>query len=145
MSLHGSYDPQNVFAKILRGEIPSVPVWEDDNVYVFMDAFPQSDGHTLVISKTSNARNILEMEQADLATVTAAVQRTARAIEKALSPDGFIVTQSNGAPAGQTVFHLHFHIIPRWENKTMAGHGQSGMADAEQLKATAERIRQALA
>lgn len=145
MSLHGSYDPQNVFAKILRGEIPSVPVWEDDNVYVFMDAFPQSEGHTLVISKTSNARNILEMEQADLATVTAAVQRTARAIEKALSPDGFIVTQFNGAPAGQTVFHLHFHIIPRWENKTMAGHGQSGMADAEQLKATAERIRQALA
>ena len=145
MSLHGSYDPQNVFAKILRGEIPSVPVWEDDNVYVFMDAFPQSEGHTLVISKTSNARNILEMEQADLATVTAAVQRTARAIEKALSPDGFIVTQFNGAPAGQTVFHLHFHIIPRWENKTMAGHGQSGMADVEQLKATAERIRQALA
>lgn len=145
MSLHGSYDPQNVFAKILRGEIPSVPVWEDDSVYVFMDAFPQSEGHTLVISKTSTARNILEMEAADLATVTAAVQRAARAIEKALAPDGLIVTQFNGAPAGQTVFHLHFHIIPRWEDKVMAGHGQSGMADPEALKATAERIRQALA
>lgn len=144
MSLHGSYDNDNVFAKILRGEIPGVPVWEDDQVFVFMDAFPQTEGHTLVISKTSKARNILEMDAADLATITAAVQRTARAIEKALSPDGLIVTQFNGAPAGQTVFHLHFHIIPRWEDKAMAGHGQSGMADANALKATAERIRNAL-
>lgn len=144
MSLHGTYDPQNVFAKILRGEIPGVPVWEDDKVYVFMDAFPQSEGHTLVISKTSTARNILEMDAADLAIITAAVQRTARAIDKALSPEGMIVTQFNGATAGQTVFHLHFHIIPRWENKAMAGHGQSGMADVADLKATAERIRAAL-
>ena len=145
MSLHGSYDSENIFAKILRRQIPSVPVWEDDNVYVFMDAFPQSEGHTLVISKTSQARNILEIDAAALSDITAAVQRTARAIEKALSPDGLIVTQFNGAPAGQTVFHLHFHIIPRWENKNMAGHGQSGMANPEELKATAERIRAALA
>ncbi len=144
MSLQGSYDPQNVFAKILRGEIPGVPVWEDDQVYVFMDAFPQSEGHTLVISKTSTARNILEMAPEDLSVVTAAVQRTARAIDKALSPDGLIVTQFNGAPAGQTVFHLHFHIIPRWENKSMAGHGQSGMADPADLQALAGRIRNAL-
>lgn len=144
MSLQGSYDPQNVFAKILRGEIPGVPVWEDDQVYVFMDAFPQSEGHTLVISKTSTARNILEMAPADLATVTAAVQRTARALDKALSPEGLIVTQFNGAPAGQTVFHLHFHIIPRWENKSMAGHGQSGMADPAELQSLAGRIRNAL-
>ncbi|WP_292054656.1 MULTISPECIES: HIT family protein [unclassified Brevundimonas] len=144
MSLHGSYDSENVFARILRGQIPSVPVWEDDKVYVFMDAFPQSEGHTLVISKTSQARNILEIEAPALNDITAAVQRTARAIEKALSPDGLIVTQFNGAPAGQTVFHLHFHIIPRWENRNMAGHGQSGMADPEQLKATAQRIRAAL-
>ena len=144
MSLHGTYDPQNVFAKILRGEIPSVPVWEDDEVYVLMDAFPQSEGHTLVISKTSQARNILEIEPQALSRLTAAVQRTARAIEKALSPDGLIVTQFNGSPAGQTVFHLHFHIIPRWQDKAMAGHGQSGMADPETLKAMAERIRAAL-
>lgn len=141
MSLHGTYDPQNVFAKILRGEIPGVTVWEDDQVYVFMDAFPQSEGHTLVISKTSTARNILEMDTADLAIVTAAVQRTARAIDKALSPDGLVVTQFNGTPAGQTVFHLHFHIIPRWENKAMTGHGQSCMAEPAELKALAERIR----
>ncbi|MHC3128189.1 HIT family hydrolase [Brevundimonas sp. GN22] len=143
MSLHGTYDSENVFAKILRGQIPSVPVWEDDHVLVFMDAFPQSEGHTLVISKASTARNILEAEADTLATLTAAVQRTARAIDKALAPDGMVVTQFNGAPAGQTVFHLHFHIIPRWEAKTMAGHGQ-GMADPEQLKATAERIRAVL-
>lgn len=143
MSLHGTYDSENVFAKILRGQIPSVPVWEDDHVLVFMDAFPQSEGHTLVISKASTARNILEVEADTLATLTAAVQRTARAINKALAPDGMVVTQFNGAPAGQTVFHLHFHIIPRWEAKTMAGHGQ-GMADPEQLKATAERIRAVL-
>lgn len=143
MSLYGAYDSENVFAKILRGQIPSVPVWEDDDVLVFMDAFPQSEGHALVISKTSTARNILEVDADALAKITAAVQRTARAIDKALSPDGMIVTQFNGAPAGQTVFHLHFHIIPRWEQKAMAGHGQ-GMADPEQLKATAERIRTAL-
>lgn len=144
MSLHGQYDSDNVFAKILRGEIPSVSVWEDDQVYVFMDAFPQSEGHTLVISKTSTARNILEIAPDDLAKVTSAVQRTAKAIDKALSPDGLIVTQFNGAPAGQTVFHLHFHIIPRWAEQAMAGHGQSGMADPDALKATAERIRNAL-
>ncbi|MEG2731709.1 HIT family protein, partial [Brevundimonas sp.] len=85
------------------------------------------------------------MDADDLATLTAAVQRTARAIDKALSPDGLIVTQFNGTPAGQTVFHLHFHIIPRWENKAMAGHGQSGMADLADLKAIAERIRSNLA
>ena len=144
MSLRGNYDSENIFAKILRGQIPSVPVWEDDDVYVFMDAFPQSEGHTLVISKTSQARNILEIEPDVLAKISAAVQRTAKAIDKALAPDGMIVTQFNGAPAGQTVFHLHFHIIPRWENKAMAGHGQSGLADADALKATAQRIRDAL-
>ena len=144
MSLHGQYDTDNVFAKILRGEIPGVTVWEDDQIYVFMDAFPQSPGHTLVISKTSQARNILEMDPVDLAKVTAAVQRTARAINKALAPDGMIITQFNGTPAGQTVFHLHFHIIPRWENKDMISHSQSGMADPQDLKQLAERIRNAL-
>lgn len=144
MSLHGTYDSDNIFARILRGEIPGVPVWEDENVYVFMDAFPQTEGHALVISKTSQARNILEVEPEVLTRLTAAIQRTARAIEKALSPDGLIVTQFNGAPAGQTVFHLHFHIIPRYTGKEMAGHGQSGMADPEALKALAARIRAAL-
>jgi histidine triad (HIT) family protein len=140
MSLHGAYDPDNIFAKILRGEIPSVKVWEDADVLVFMDVFPQSEGHVLVISKTSEARTLLEMEPEALAKVTAAMQRTARAVEKALKPDGLSIMQFNGEAGGQTVFHLHFHIIPRWTDRPMKGHGHAPMADAATLKPLAERI-----
>ena len=144
MSLHGTYDPDNIFAKILRGEIPSVKVWEDDDVLAFMDVFPQSEGHVLVVSKTSTARNILEIEPETLAKLTAAVQRTARAVEKALKPEGLSLMQFNGDAGGQTVFHLHFHIVPRWADRPMKGHGHAPMADAEQLKALAQKIAAAL-
>lgn len=144
MSLHGAYDADNVFAKILRGEIPSVKVWEDDQVLALMDAFPQSKGHCLVISKTSTARTILEVEPEVLATLAAAVQRTARAVEKALKPEGLSLMQFNGAAGGQTVFHLHFHIIPRWADQGLKGHAQGGMADADALKALASQIAAAL-
>ena len=144
MSLHGAYDPDNIFAKILRGDMPSVKVWEDDDVLAFMDVFPQSEGHVLVVSKTSTARNILEIEPQALATLTAAVQRTARAVETALKPEGLILMQFNGDAGGQTVFHLHFHIIPRWADRAMKGHGHAPMADAEQLKMLAEKIAAAL-
>ena len=140
MSLHGAYDPDNIFAKILRGEIPSVKVWEDGDVLAFMDVFPQSEGHVLVVSKTSKARNLLEIEPEVLATLTAAVQRTARAVERALKPEGFSLMQFNGEAGGQTVFHLHFHVIPRWADRALKGHGHAPMADAEQLKALAARI-----
>lgn len=140
MSLHGAYDPDNIFAKILRGKIPSVKVWEDDDVLAFMDVFPQSEGHVLVVSKTSQARNLLDVEAATLTTLTAAVQRTARAVEKALKPDGLSLMQFNGEAGGQTVFHLHFHIIPRWSDRAMKGHGHAPMADADHLKGLAERI-----
>ena len=140
MSLHGAYDPDNIFARILRGEIPSVKVWEDDDVLAFMDVFPQSEGHVLVVSKTSTARNLLEIEPEVLAKLTAAVQRTARAVEKALKPEGFSLMQFNGEAGGQTVFHLHFHIIPRWSDRQMKGHGHAPMADTDQLKALAARI-----
>jgi histidine triad (HIT) family protein len=140
MSLIGAYDPDNIFAKILRGEIAAVKVFEDADVLAFMDLFPQSKGHTLVISKTSQARNLLEVEPADLERLIAGVQRVAKAVEAALKPNGLIVTQFNGAPAGQTVFHLHFHIIPRYEGVEIAGHGRSGMADTEALKALAAQI-----
>ena len=123
MSLHGAYDPDNIFAKILRGDMPSVKVWEDDDVLAFMDVFPQSEGHVLVVSKTSTARNILEIEPQALARLTAAVQRTARAVEKALKPEGLSLMQFNGDAGGQTVFHLHFHIVPRWADRPMKGHG----------------------
>jgi len=144
MSLHGAYDPDNIFAKILRGDMPSVKVWEDDDVLAFMDVFPQSEGHVLVVSKTSTARNILEIEPQALATLTAAVQRTARAVETALKPEGLSLMQFNGDAGGQTVFHLHFHIVPRWADRPMKGHGHAPMADAEQLKMLAEKIAAAL-
>ena len=144
MSLHKPYDPDNIFAKILRGEIPSVKVWEDDHVLAFMDVFPQSEGHVLVISKRSTAPTLLEIESDALARVAAAVQRTARAMEKALSPEGFQIMQFNGEAGGQTVFHLHFHIIPRWADRPMKGHGHAPMADAAALRVLADRIADAL-
>ena len=144
MSLTGAYDPDNIFARILRGDIPSATVWEDDDVLAFMDVFPQSDGHVLVISKTSQARNLLEVEPEVLARLTAAVQRTARAVTKVLQPEGFSILQFNGDAGGQTVFHLHFHIVPRWADRPMKGHGHAPMADTEALKALAARIAAAL-
>jgi len=139
MSLDGTYDNGNIFARILRGEIPSVRIFEDDEVLVLMDAFPQSKGHALVISKTSKARNLLEAEPKTLGRLIGATQKTARAIKAALNPDGIVVTQFNGAPAGQTIFHLHFHIIPHWEGQPVGRHGQ-GMADMEELKGLAGQI-----
>lgn len=145
MSLHGEYDPDNIFARILRGEIPSVKVWEDDHVLAFMDVFPQSEGHVLIIAKQSQARNLLEVEPDILARLTAALQRTAVAVEKALKPDGIAVMQFNGDAGGQTVFHLHFHIIPRWADRPMKGHGHAPMAEAAALRPLADRIAAELA
>ena len=139
MSLDGSYDAGNIFAKILRGEMPSARVFEDDHAYAFMDVFPQSRGHTLVIPKHSTARNLLEEDPAVLGHLFGGVQRVARAVRSALKPDGITISQFNGAPAGQTVFHLHVHIIPRWEGQTLARHG-GGMADPAELKILAEQI-----
>jgi len=141
MSLQGAYDPDNVFARIIRGEIPSAKVWEDERVLVILDAFPQARGHALVLHKQSRARNLLEAEPDALNEVMAAVQRTARAVTAALKPDGVVVTQFNGAPAGQTVFHLHVHVIPRFEGEPLGRHG-GGMADPEELRALAATIAQ---
>ena len=139
MSLDGAYEDGNIFAKIVRGEMPSVKVWEDDQILAFMDVFPQARGHVLVISKTSKARNLLDAEAKTLGRLIGAVQKTSRAVRAALNPDGLVVTQFNGAPAGQTVFHLHFHIIPRWDSVPLGRHGE-GMADMEELKALASQI-----
>lgn len=144
MTLKAPYNPDNIFARILRGEVPSVKVWEDDHILAFMDVFPQSEGHVLVISKTSTAPTLLDIEPDALARLTAAVQRTARAVEKALSPEGFQILQYNGGAAGQTVFHVHFHIVPRWTGRPMKGHGHAPMAEAETLRALADRIAAAL-
>jgi histidine triad (HIT) family protein len=144
MSLDGAYDPDNIFARVLRGEIPSTRVWEDEDVLAFMDVFPQSEGHVLVISKTSRARNLLEIEPEALTRLTSAVQRTAKAVRKALDPEGLSIMQFNGEAGGQTVFHLHFHIIPRWSDKPMKGHGHAPMAEPSHLRGLADRIAAAL-
>ena len=139
MSLDGTYDAGNIFAKILRGEAPSVRVFEDEHVFAFMDVFPQSKGHTLVIPKHSTARNLLEEAPETLGPLMAGVQRVAKAVRAALNPDGIMISQFNGGPAGQTVYHLHFHIIPRWEGVALGRHAE-GMADVEELKALAAQI-----
>ena len=144
MSLHGDYDPDNIFAKILRGEITAVKVWEDDHVLAFMDVFPQSEGHVLIVSKTSTARTLLDIEPEALARLIEATRRTARAVVKALAPEGFQIMQLNGEAGGQTVFHLHFHIIPRWSGRRMKGHGHAPMAEPAALRALADRIAAAL-
>jgi histidine triad (HIT) family protein len=140
MSLDGTYDQGNIFAKILRGEAPCARVFEDEHVFAFMDVFPQGRGHTLVIPKHSTARNLLDEEPAVLSPLILGVQRVARAVRAALQPDGLVVTQFNGAASGQTVYHLHFHIIPRWEGVALKGHGVGGMADMGELKALADQI-----
>lgn len=140
MSLDGAYDEGNIFAKILRGEAPAARVFEDDHVLAFMDVFPQAKGHTLVIPKRSRARNLMDEEPEVLEKLILGVQRVTRAVRAALNPDGIVVTQFNGAPAGQTIFHLHFHIIPRWEGVALGRHAGGGMADMEELKALAHQI-----
>lgn len=143
MSLHGTYDDANIFAQILAGEAPCVKVFEDDHALAFMDVFPQSKGHCLVVPK-EKARNLLELSEQGAREAILRVKKLAQAVEKALEPDGVMVAQFNGAPAGQTVFHIHFHVIPRWDGQDIKGHGGGEKADPEALEALAERIRAAL-
>ena len=144
MSLTGAYDPDNIFGKIIRGDMPSVKVFEDDRVLAFMDVFPQSEGHVLLISKVSQARNLLDAEPEVLTDLIEASQRIARAVVPALGCDGVSLMQLNGQAGGQTVFHLHFHVIPRWTDRPLKGHADPKMADIEDLKATAAKIVAAL-
>ncbi len=144
MSLHGAYDDDNLFAKILRGEIPAVKVLEDEVALACMDIFPQSRGHVLVLPTGVRARNFLELPSERVAPLLERVHRLAIAVEKALKPDGVAVMQFNGAEAGQTIFHLHFHIIPRYAGVKLAGHGKAGQADVAELAALAKQIAAAL-
>ena len=138
MSLDGSYDPDNVFAKILRGDMTSAKVFEDDVALAFMDVFPQSRGHVLVVPK-AETRNLLDAEAEVLRELIVRVQRVARAVRAGLKPDGLTVMQFNGSAGGQTVYHLHFHVIPRWEGQPMGRHG-GGMADPQELAGLAAEI-----
>jgi histidine triad (HIT) family protein len=144
MSLDGAYDDANIFAKILRGELPCAKVYEDDVALAFMDLFPQTPGHTLVIPKVQ-ARNLFDISDEDLGVLMARVKKVSAGVRKALEPDGLTVIQYNGAPAGQTVFHIHFHILPRYEGAPLGAHASGKKADAAVLAEQAVRIAAAIA
>ncbi|MDY6946643.1 MAG: HIT family protein [Pseudomonadota bacterium] len=137
------YDTSNVFAKIIRGEIPAFKVYEDAQALSFMDAMPQSDGHTLVIPKVE-ARNFFDIAPGALADLIKATQHVARGVQQAFQPDGMRIIQFNEPAAGQTVFHIHFHILPCYEGVAIRGHNRD-WADKALLAEHAERIRAALA
>jgi histidine triad (HIT) family protein len=136
------YDPNNIFAKILRGEIPCVKVFEDGKTLAFMDVMPQTEGHVLVIPKEP-AENIFELSTDGAAALMATTQKVAKAVKKSLGVPGIMLTMLNGAPAGQSVFHVHFHIIPRSAGVDMGLHAR-GMIDAKVLEPVAAKIRSAL-
>ncbi|MGE6783139.1 HIT family protein [Ensifer adhaerens] len=137
-----SYDDNNIFAKILRGEIPSHRVYEDDATIAFMDVMPQAEGHLLVVPKAPS-RNLLDADAATLPALIATVQKLAVAAKDAFDADGVSVMQFNEAPAGQSVFHLHFHVIPRRAGVPLKPHSGT-MEDGAVLAANAEKVRQAL-
>jgi histidine triad (HIT) family protein len=138
-----TYDANNIFAKILRGEIPSHKVYEDDAVVAFMDVMPQASGHTLVVPKAAS-RNLLDADPAVLARVIPVVQKLAVAVKAAFAADGIQIIQYNEAAGGQSVFHLHFHVIPRHEGVGVRPHG-GPMEKPEELAANADKIRHVLA
>jgi histidine triad (HIT) family protein len=137
-----AYDTNNIFAKILRGEIPAHKVYEDATVLAFMDVMPQAQGHVLVVPKAAS-RNILDADPATLGALIATVQKVAIAAQEAFEADGVTIMQFNEAPAGQSVFHLHFHVIPRQEGVPLRPHSGK-MEDGGVLAANAEKIREAL-
>lgn len=136
------YDTNNIFAKILRGEIPCVKVFEDARSLAFMDVMPEADGHVLVVPKEA-AEDMLSLSPEGLSAMMATVQRIAKAVDKSLKPDGILIKQYNRAAAGQSVFHIHFHVVPRWEGAALAPHGKA-MVEAARLEPIAAKIRSAL-
>lgn len=138
-----TYDQNNVFAKILRGEIPAHKVFEDDDVMVFMDVMPQGEGHTLIVPKAPS-RNLLDADPAVLAKLLPVAQRVARAVKAAFSADGVSIFQYNERAGGQSVFHLHIHVVPRFDGLPLKPHS-GALEDAAVLAANAEKVRQALA
>ncbi|RKG33963.1 HIT family protein [Acinetobacter tianfuensis] len=136
-----AYDDQNIFARILRGELPAIKVYEDERVLAFMDIMPQAEGHTLVIPK-SPAVTLLDLDPQDAAYTIQIVQKIAQAIETALGAKGIVLMQLSGASAGQTVPHVHFHLIPSSVHEL--GKHAAQMGDQEKIKALAEKIKAAL-
>ncbi|NVP55928.1 HIT family protein [Mycoplana rhizolycopersici] len=137
-----AYDPGNIFAKILRGEIPSHKVYEDEHALAFMDVMPQGTGHTLIIPKMPS-RNILDADPQTLSQVIPVVQKIAIAAKEAFEADGVTVIQFNEPASGQTIYHLHFHVIPRFEGIPLKPHSGT-MEDQGILTANAKKLRDAL-
>ena len=135
------YDDQNIFAKILRGEIPATKIYEDNDTLCLMDIMPRADGHCLVIPKTP-CRNMLDASQEQLAACMKTVQAVSKAAMKALGAEGITVQQFNEDAGGQEVYHLHFHILPRYAGVSLRPPGQMG--DKEQIADIAEKMRDAL-
>jgi histidine triad (HIT) family protein len=138
-----AYDPDNIFAKILRGEIPCHKIYEDEDTLAFLDIMPRTEGHVLVITK-EKARDLFDIKPEALAKLMAVVQKLAPKIQEAIGAEGVLIQQFNGAAAGQTVFHLHVHILPRKEGEALKPHAGK-MEDQAKLAATAEKIRKKLA
>ena len=134
-----AYDPNNIFAKILRGEIAAYRVHEDERTLAFMDVMPQSDGHTLVLPKAP-AENLFDLDPEMAAAVIRGAQRIAAAVKRAFNADGITLMQFNGPAAGQTVFHFHLHIVPCYADRPLRTHGRS-MAPPAVLEDHARRIR----
>jgi len=137
-----AYDENNVFAKVLRGEIPCHKIYEDEDTLAFLDIMPRAEGHALVITK-EKARDLFDVRPEALAKLMAVVQKLAPVIQEAVGAEGVLIQQFNGAAAGQTVFHLHVHIIPRKAGEALKPHA-GRMADQAALAATTEKIRKAL-
>ena len=136
------YDPENIFAKILRGEIPSHRVYEDEAAVAFMDVMPQGPGHTLVVPKAPS-RNLLDADPGTLGPLFTVVQKVALAVRTALGADGVTILQFNEPASGQTVYHLHVHVIPRFEGIALKPH-TGNMEKPEVLERHADKIRSAL-
>ena len=137
-----AYDPNNIFAKILRGEIPCHKIYEDEDTLAFLDIMPRTEGHVLVITK-EKARDLFDIKPEALAKLMAVVQKLAPKIQEAMGAEGVLIQQFNGAAAGQTVFHLHVHIVPIKQGVSVKPHA-GAMADQGALAATAETIRKKL-
>ncbi|WP_217474934.1 HIT family protein [Stutzerimonas stutzeri] len=144
MSLTTAYDPQNIFAQIIRGDAPCYRLYEDDDVLAFLDLFPQSYGHALVIPKRSAACNLLDVDTEALCKVMTVVQKLTRVIADELQPDGVQIAQFNGAPAGQTVFHIHVHIVPRYAGEGLGIHA-AHKAEPAELEKLQARLVEAIA
>lgn len=138
-----SYDDNNIFAKILRGELPSHRIYEDEAVVAFMDVMPQGTGHSLVVPKAPS-RNLLDADPETLGPLFVVVRKVAQAVKKAFAADGVTIMQFNEPASGQTVYHLHVHVIPRFEGVPLKPH-TGAMEKPEVLAANAEKIKAALA